>query len=175
MRELKFRVWNPDEVQMMYFTMDNIWFADRYLVQSKFNVQQYTGLKDWMGKEIYEGDIVSLTFKDLDIVKEFYKQSKDTLLPLILEHIKDNVYTGQVKYDEPSEGSFGLLGQFTYYIGLIRFADLKCLVGIKDIEVIGNIFENSELLESNRMEELSRLHKNPEELTAEEIQEYEGT
>jgi hypothetical protein len=146
MRELRFRVWNPDEERMMYFMMTNIWFPDRYLIQYKIDVQQFTGLHDWTGREIYEGDIVSLTFKDLDIVKDFYKQSKDTLLPLILENIKDNVYTEQVKYDKPNEGSFGLLSQFTYYIGLIRFADLKCLVGIKDIEVIGNIFESPELL-----------------------------
>ena len=52
-----------------------------------------------------------------------------------------NVYTEQVKYDEPMEGVSGLLSQFTYYIGLIRFADLKCLVGLNDIEVVGNIFE----------------------------------
>jgi hypothetical protein len=146
MREPRFRVWNPDEERMMYFMMTNIWFPDRYLIQYKIDVQQFTGLHDWTAREIYEGDIVSLTFKDLDIVKDFYKQSKDTLLPLILENIKDNVYTEQVKYDKPSEGSFGLLSQFTYYIGLIRFADLKCLVGIKDIEVIGNIFESPELL-----------------------------
>ena len=146
MRQFRFRVWNPDEERLMYFTLSNIWFPDRYLIQHKIDVQQFTGLHDWTAKEIYEGDIVSLTFKDLDIVKDFYKQSKDTLLPLILENIKDNVYTGQVKYDEPSEGSFGLLGQFTYYLGLIRFADLKSLVGIKDIKVVGNIFENRELL-----------------------------
>lgn len=58
-RELKFRVWNPDEEQMMHFTLNNIWFPDRYLIQDKYDVQQYTGLKDWTGKEIYEGDILA--------------------------------------------------------------------------------------------------------------------
>lgn len=59
MRELRFRVWNPDKERMMYFMMTNIWFPDRYLIQHRYHVQQFTGLHDWTGREIYEGDILA--------------------------------------------------------------------------------------------------------------------
>lgn len=64
MRELRFRVWNPDEERMMYFMMTNIWFPDRYLIQYKIDVQQFTGLHDQVGKEIYEGDLLEFAYTD---------------------------------------------------------------------------------------------------------------
>jgi uncharacterized phage protein (TIGR01671 family) len=68
MRQFRFRVWNPDEGRMMYFTMSNIWFPDRYLIQHKINVQQFIGLHDWNGKEIYEGDLLQFAYKDEGMV-----------------------------------------------------------------------------------------------------------
>jgi uncharacterized phage protein (TIGR01671 family) len=64
MRQFRFRVWNPDEESMMYFTLSNIWFPDRYLIQHKIDVQQFTGLHDQTGKEIYEGDLLRFAYKD---------------------------------------------------------------------------------------------------------------
>lgn len=59
MRELKFRVYIPDHEKFCYFDLGNFDYSDRYLHQHSYPVQQYTGLKDCSGKDIYEGDIVS--------------------------------------------------------------------------------------------------------------------
>ena len=80
-------------------------------------LMQYTGLKDKNGKEIYEGDIVSFNLK-----------SDSEGQPYIIGYIEyQTTFSG---YRIMSfEGSFAL--------------DYN----IKDIEVIGNIYDNPELLE----------------------------
>jgi hypothetical protein len=109
MRELRFRVWNPDEERMMYFTMSNIWFPDRYLTQHRYHVQQFTGLHDWTAREIYEGDLVKFSEEDSPF---------------------------EVKYCVDSEGAyFGLIDSENSDTGYALSTD-------KDLEVVGNIFEN---------------------------------
>lgn len=54
MREIKFRNWLADSKRMHYWGMTgpNEWTAPRSM---GVDAQQYTGLKDRNGKEIYEG------------------------------------------------------------------------------------------------------------------------
>ncbi|HGM3821799.1 TPA: YopX family protein, partial [Clostridioides difficile] len=124
--ELKFREWNKNGKEMysydeMVCYSKNLlreWvYSGVYLPKSNenFEVMIYTGLKDCIRKEIYEGDIVSyiLSFEE---------------------------FIGEVKFEE---GFFvidnEMLGE---NVGLFH--------EIAVVKVIGNIYENPEMLEKIR-------------------------
>ncbi len=62
MNRFKFRVWNPEENKLMYFTLGEPTFPDRYLHQHSHPVQQFTGKLDIENTEIWEGDLVELVY-----------------------------------------------------------------------------------------------------------------
>ena len=123
MREIKFRVWDVDNKRMFNGAFrltkkgTETWVS--YENQSSENLiwEQYTGLKDKNGNEIYEGDIVFEQVKGFDKRKSVVEW--DICNPcFVLKSISE-------KYD-------------------IQYDFVQCDLRVN--EVIGNIHENKNLL-----------------------------
>lgn len=163
MREIKFRAWwqhkeyNPNGT--MYF-VGGILFATQQdgepeydlkgdietgLMSSEINskigwnkdciLMQYTGLKDKNGKEIYEGDIVE--YKYLNTLEQETRKSEVQLMPI--GDVNRNI---QAYYP------------FCYSIAGSYKEDnreiTECYLTPSDAcEIIGNIYENPEILSGN--------------------------
>ena len=139
MRDIKFRVWNTETNKMItnvkemgVFALQSIYSIDEFLViptNEKYPLMQYTGLKDKNGAEIYEGDI---------LVAKNKKDSKNNDWIGIVE---DNNYGWlALKYKEYINPSW--LGALSTPINEPQNASWI----MSNCEVIGNIYENKELL-----------------------------
>jgi hypothetical protein len=59
MREIKFRAWNDEDKTMSYGHEPIYWLSQGlYDFDKSLHLMEFTGLKDKIGLEIYEGDIV---------------------------------------------------------------------------------------------------------------------
>ena len=130
MREIKFRAWYQNK---MHYNITKAHYEHNAMSGHggdlwDFNewlkwskVMQYTGLKDKNGKEIYEGDVI-----------KYHRvfESKREVIEL----------TSCIKFQN---GAFGF--------DMKGFNDMFMSLGDdSDIEVIGNIFENKDLLEKEQ-------------------------
>ena len=99
---------------------------------------QFTGLYDKNGKEIYEGDILSYTRKNMSCAGASFN-GKDLINRV---HIfSDGVTLRYNLYDEKRCFASGILTKTS-------FQDERATKNT--IEVIGNIYENPELLEGEK-------------------------
>lgn len=122
MREIKFRGWDK-EIEAI---VDYGSFIPQYEYENGIvNLMQYTGLKDKNGKEIYEGDILEIENDD-----EYSFMASQPRK--ILREVKWQDYygagwnMGESHKDGEKRWSYGFYS--------------------KESEVVGNIYENHELL-----------------------------
>ena len=131
-REIKFRAW--DRKQMLTMSMDHYSypvFVDRlrnvHLEWDSYDLMQYTGLKDSNGKEIYEGDIVATYYTGGPAAGQIYNKR-------------------EVKWGVCDIGCNG----FEYAFQVVGpYVDEECMYADMidgEVTVIGNIYENPELL-----------------------------
>jgi uncharacterized phage protein (TIGR01671 family) len=123
MREIKFRAFVKDIKKMIYnnhSAMSVKMFTPNYAyLNSEVEVMQYTGLKDKNGVEIFEGDFVST----------------DLSRPFLIVEYRNGAFMYQCRHN----------GQDYYDHMEPAFEDEKKFT--KYHAVIGNIYENPELLE----------------------------
>ena len=128
MRELEFRAWDKVEKKMLFDTDPfalHVSGSNEPLLAKKHRnedciFEQYTGLKDKNGKEIYSGDIVTFMVERFDNVTLGF-ESEDWHTAVVEWNQDDACYSFMVR-DVPFS---------------VRY----------EAEVIGNIHENKELLE----------------------------
>lgn len=134
MREIKLRAWDKEENKMYYDVQDTYDFMINnggcfeesfkdVLEYDNYVVMQYTNCYDINGKEIYEGDIIRLEGVD------------DREIGSTWEHIGKIVY---------KRGAF-FVCYFDYYAD--GDEELICDAQVEFGTVIGNVYENKELLE----------------------------
>ncbi len=116
------RMYQPDEVMV---GNGDIWIIDEdsvageWIVNNDLHLMQSTGLKDKNGQEIFERDIVQ--FEDCYTETDFLY-----------------VNTGIVEW---SQGSFTITNRYSVEMGDLLDGEFL------DVTIIGNVYENPELLE----------------------------
>ena len=150
MREIKFRTWDYDTNTMVYpdSELETIFCFDKvglsvYHSNGKelgsFEVNQYTGLKDKNGKEVYEGDIIQFVWSEdscwgeAGTYKGYIKFEKGAFEVVYIDREDKITYADEDGFHEKNKSD---------YVGsLFSWSD--------EVEVIGNIYDNPELLEGN--------------------------
>ena len=142
-REIKFRAWDKEWNKMFYFSEPKVWqhistaenysleFGKRHLNSDNLvdaKLMQFTGLKDKNGKEIYEGDILVYTGTS----PPHYFNNGDLF---IVEWVLNRWVGTRIK--DKTQGD---------YCGGNHLEDWLMS---SDREVIGNIYENPELLKGS--------------------------
>ena len=156
MRELKFRIWVKDEEryydesddesyqiipngQVVYtsevYEEDGVFYRDTTNATDNVIIEQYTGLKDKNGKEIYEGDIV-----EAPIYGVWTTGNSDAIFG-------DKIWKLSVIWSDAECGFlFKVIGSKNQPNRVYDMLDQR----LGAFEVIGNIHENADLLEEKR-------------------------
>ena len=131
-REIKFRAW--DKESKLFENPINDYHTFQWYQKDRFVLMQFTGLHDKNGKEIYEGDLIKVLDRDWPSqLTEFPEMNHQQYL----DHISSIC---EVRYVKDGFRLIQLKGRGYYYDNVGREN------GRDVFEIIGNIYENPELL-----------------------------
>lgn len=127
MREIKFRAWDSKNKKMYSFELIELPYSENVNLDGQFDglldmyykLMQYTGLLDKNGVEIYEGDELSIEIYDGVYSIYTVEWNNEKASFILIEKSSDN----EESFDD--------------------------WLGTETFEVVGNIYENSNLLGDN--------------------------
>ena len=129
-RKIKFRIWNSLTKKFTFKLPKEFHFTHK-----RFSVQQFTGLLDKQGKEIYEGDIVRILYTDWGS-KHLSSDPRHKEMT-IDEYMIDIAKIKVIHYDTNGFYASNKLNGYSETMECGKYGF---------IEVIGNIYENKDLI-----------------------------
>ena len=155
MREVKFRAWDKKKKKMMSFNdllkpvdWEEASMLVLVLTESDFygsenlELMQFTELLDKNGKEIYEGDIVQFPDTESEYVDVEVGMLKVAEAQL-------NCW-GSVEFKNSCFGLNITMNNEGIGTGFFTWEAIKDYYSTKDLEVIGNIYKNKDLLKEKK-------------------------
>ena len=140
MRKIEFRAWDKENKEMVEVEL----LGKRVLLVKdgewenieNYEIMQFTGLYDKNGTPIYEGDIVTGQSFESSMLNH-WKSGILKHLDYEVEYVPE-MYV--IKYHEASFKTFDLKGKW------VAVLNHHVSSMVEDLQVIGNIYENPELL-----------------------------